>query len=53
MENRPVHENFHTSFASLSAPLRYLRRQQFVGKVRVKLSGYEADVILTAIQFLN
>jgi len=48
MKNRPIHENLDTSFVNLSALLRYLRRRQFVGKVRVELSGYEADVILTA-----
>jgi len=53
MENRPIHVNLDTSFANLSASLQYLRRQQFVGKVRIELSDYEANVILTAIQLLN
>lgn len=48
MKNRPIHENLDTSFVNLSALVRYLRRRQFVGNVRVELSGYEADIILTA-----
>ncbi len=48
MKNHPIHGNPDTSFVNLSALLRYLRRRRFVGKVRVELSGYEADVILTA-----
>ncbi|MDQ3179604.1 MAG: hypothetical protein M3Q33_03690 [Acidobacteriota bacterium] len=48
MKNRPVHENLDTSFVNLSALIKYLRRRQFVGNVRVELGGYEADVILTA-----
>lgn len=48
MKNRPIHENLDTSFVNLSALLRYLRRRQFDGSVRVELSGYEADITLTA-----
>jgi len=48
MENHPLHENLDTSFVNLSALLRYLCGRQFVGKVRVELSGYEADITLTA-----
>lgn len=47
MKNRPIHENLDTSFVNLSALVRYLRRRQFVGNVRVELSGYEADIVLT------
>jgi hypothetical protein len=46
MKHNPIHENLDTSFVNLSALLRYLRRRQFVGKVRVELSGYEADIYL-------
>ena len=49
MKNRPIHENLDTSFVNLSALVRYLRRRQFVGNVRVELSGYEADIVLTAV----
>jgi hypothetical protein len=46
MKHKPIHENLDTSFVNLSALVRYLRRRQFVGKVRVELSGYEADIYL-------
>jgi hypothetical protein len=48
MKYRPIHENLDTSFVNLSALVRYLRRRQFAGKVRVELSGYEADIFLGA-----
>ncbi|MDQ6786169.1 MAG: hypothetical protein M3033_05040 [Acidobacteriota bacterium] len=48
MKNRPVHENLDTSFVNLSALVRHLQRRQFVGNIRVELSGYEADILLTA-----
>lgn len=47
MQNRPIHENLDTSFVNLSALVRYLRRRQFVGNIRVELSGYEADIVLS------
>jgi hypothetical protein len=47
MKNRPIHENLDTSFVNLPALIKYLRRRQFVGRVRVELSGYEADIELT------
>lgn len=46
MKTRPIHENLDTSFVNLSALLRYLQRRQFVGRIRVELSGYEADIVL-------
>lgn len=46
MKNRPVHENLDTSFVNLSALVRYLRRQEFVGQIRVELGGYEAEILL-------
>lgn len=48
MKNRPIHENLDTSFVNLSALIKYLRRRQFDGHVRIELSGYEADIYLTA-----
>lgn len=48
MNNRPIHENLDTSYVNLSALVRYLRRRQFAGNIRVELSGYEADISLTA-----
>lgn len=47
MKVRPIHENLDTAFVNLSALVRYLRRRQFVGRVRVELSGYEADIHLS------
>jgi len=48
MKNHPIHENLDTSFVNLSALVRYLRRRQFTGNIRIELSGYEADIALTA-----
>lgn len=48
MKNRPIHENLDTSFVNLSALIKYLRRRQFAGQVRIELSGYEADIYLSA-----
>lgn len=53
MKNRPIHENLDTSFVNLSALIKYLRRRQFVGQVRIELSGYEADIYLTAENHLK
>lgn len=47
MKNRPVHENLDTSFVNLSALIKYLRRRQFAGIVRVKLNNYEAEIHIT------
>ncbi len=46
MSNRPIHENLDTSFVNLSALIKYLRRRQFVGSVKVQLNGYKADIQL-------
>jgi hypothetical protein len=48
MKNRPIHENLDTSFVNLSALVRYLRRREFAGNIRIELSGYEADIALKA-----
>ncbi len=53
MKNRPIHENLDTSFVNLSALIKYLRRRQFVGNVRVELSGYDADIDLTVENQMN
>ena len=47
MKNHPIHENLDTSFVNVSALVRYLRRRQFVGNVRIELSGYEAEIFLS------
>lgn len=46
MKNHPIHKNLDTSFVNVSALVRYLRRRQFVGNVRIELSGYEAEIFL-------
>jgi hypothetical protein len=48
MKNRPIHENLDTSFVNLSALVNYLCRREFAGNIRVEMSGYEADIVLTA-----
>lgn len=48
MKNRPIHENLDTAFVNLSALIKYLRRRRFVGSIRVELTGYEAEVSLSA-----
>jgi hypothetical protein len=53
MKNRPIHENLDTSFVNLSALIKYLRRRQFAGYVRIELSGYEADIYLTTENVLK
>lgn len=53
MKNRLIHENLDTSFVNLSALVRYLRRRQFAGSVRVELSGYEAEINLTVTGEIN
>lgn len=45
MKNYPIHENLDTSFINLSALIKYLRRKQFAGSVRVELGDYEAEII--------
>ena len=48
MKTRPIYQNLDTSFVNLSALIRHLRRLEFTGNIRVELSGYEADVTLSA-----
>ncbi|MEZ5427476.1 MAG: hypothetical protein R2747_14485 [Pyrinomonadaceae bacterium] len=47
MKTRPLHKNLDTSYVSLSALLKYLRRKKFVGLVRFVTKGYEAEIFLT------
>lgn len=46
MNNRPLYENLDTAFVNLSALIKYLRQREFVGRVRVELNSYEADIFL-------
>jgi hypothetical protein len=47
MKKEPIHQNLNTSFVNIAALVRYLRRLQFVGSIRIELSSYEADIIFT------
>jgi hypothetical protein len=53
MKTRPIHENLDTSYVNLSALVRYLRRRQFDGSIRVELSGYEADITLAGENYMR
>ncbi len=53
MNFRPVHQNLDTSFVNLSALIKYLRRRQFAGIVRVRLNNYEAEIHITDENQLN
>lgn len=44
MKHRPIHQNLDTSFVNFSALIKYLRRRQFVGSVKIQLNGYKADI---------
>ena len=48
MNNRPVHENLDTSFVDLPALVKHLQRGGFVGRVRLEMSGYRAEIYLFA-----
>lgn len=44
MLSNPIHENLSTSFVNIAALVKHLNRLQFVGRVHIELSSYEADV---------
>lgn len=46
MNSRPLYENLDTAFVNLSALVKYLRRREFIGRLRVELNSYEADIVL-------
>ncbi len=46
MEYRSIHKNLDTSFVNLSALIKYLRKRQFSGSVKVQLNGYRAEIML-------
>lgn len=48
-KSRTLYENLDTSFVSLWALLRHLSGRAFVGRVRVELKDYTADVFLTGL----
>jgi len=47
MGTKAIHQNLDTSFVNVSALIKYLRRRQFVGVVKIQLNGYRADIELT------
>ena len=46
-KSRIVHENLDTTFVNLWALLRNLSQRGFIGRVRVELKDYTADVFMT------
>ena len=44
MSKFPIHENLSTTFVNLSALVRHLRGLQFVGRIQLELSSYEAEI---------
>ena len=46
MKPRVIHQNLDTSFVNLSALIKFLRRRQFVGSVKIELNGYKAEIHL-------
>src|SRR6266481_7733111 len=46
-KSRVVHENLDTAFVNLWALLRNLSQRGFIGRVRVELEDYTADVFMT------
>src|SRR5258708_15729451 len=46
-KSRVVYENLDTAFVNLWALLRNLSQRGFIGRVRVELKDYTADVFMT------
>lgn len=44
MKINSTHKNLNTSYVNLSALLKFLRQQKFVGRVHFETKGYEADI---------
>lgn len=42
-----THKNLNTSYVNLSALLKFLRRENFIGSVHFETKGYEADIFFT------
>lgn len=45
MKVYPIHQNLNTSFVDLSSLVKHLYSLQFVGRVHLELSAYEADIV--------
>lgn len=48
MKVYPIHQNLNTSFVDLSSLVKHLYSLQFVGRVHLELSAYEADIVFRA-----
>src|SRR6266404_7650892 len=46
-KSRVIYENLDTTFVNLWALLRNLSQREFIGRVRVELKDYTADVFMT------
>src|SRR5690349_11098767 len=46
MNHRPLYENLDTSFVNLAALVRYLRPREFVGRIKIELNNYQAEIVL-------
>ncbi|MEZ5308247.1 MAG: hypothetical protein R2684_13965 [Pyrinomonadaceae bacterium] len=46
MTEKTVHRNLDTSFVNLSALVKFLRRRQFLGTIKIRLNGYDAEIAL-------
>ncbi len=53
MKINSTHKNLNTSYVNLSALLKFLRQQNFVGNVHFETKGYEADIFFTEENELN
>ncbi len=53
MKFNSTHKNLNTSYVNLSALLKFLRHQKFVGNVHFETKGYEADIFFTPENELN
>jgi hypothetical protein len=47
MKMDPIHQNLNTSFVNVAALVRYLGSLHFVGRIRIELASYEADIVFT------
>ncbi|MBC7796130.1 MAG: hypothetical protein H7Z37_04565 [Pyrinomonadaceae bacterium] len=45
MEYKPLYENLDTAFVNIAALVRYLRQQEFIGRVHVTMENFEAELL--------
>lgn len=53
MKINSTHKNLNTSYVNLSALLKFLRGQNFIGRVHFEAKGYEAEIFFTKENKLN